>query len=70
MSNTLSRARAVAIWCMSMLTLGALHINSGADTTMLNGELLAAVCVVPPLFMLLVWRRTTVPRPATVTVLS
>jgi len=31
MPNTFPRTRAVAIWCMSMLTLGAWHIASGAD---------------------------------------
>ncbi len=57
MSPNISHARAVAIWCMSMLTLGAWSVVSGAAMTIPNGELLAAVCVVPPLFMLLVWRR-------------
>lgn len=69
MDNTLSRARAVAIWCMSMLTLGALHVNLGADMTMSNGRLLAALCVLPPLVMMLVWRRMPLPVPSADTVL-
>jgi len=40
-----------------MLTLGAWHVVSGSAVTLANGELLAAVCVVPPLCMLLTWRR-------------
>jgi hypothetical protein len=51
------------MWCMSMLTIAALHINFGGDMAAPNGTLLAAVCVVPPLFMLLVWRRAAVPFP-------
>lgn len=61
MSNSLAHARAVATWCMSMLTLGAWSIVSGAAMTIPNGALLAAACVVPPLFMLLVWRRSATP---------
>jgi hypothetical protein len=61
MSSNLSHARSVAIWCMSMLMLGAWSVVSGAAITIPNGELLAAVCLVPPLFMLLVWRRTASP---------
>jgi hypothetical protein len=70
MPTTFSHARSVAIWCMSMLTLGAMHIVLGAEMTIPNGELLAAVCVVPPLFMLLVWHRATVRLLMTETVLS
>ena len=44
-----------------MLTLGAWSIVSGAAMTIANGELLASLCVVPPLFMLLVWRRAASP---------
>jgi len=44
-----------------MLTLGAWSIVSGIAITIPNGELLAALCVVPPLFMLLVWGRAASP---------
>ncbi len=69
MLNRFSHVRAVAIWCMSILTLGAWHIVSGTAITIPNGELLAAMCVVPPLCMLLIWRRPPPPIPATETVL-
>jgi hypothetical protein len=46
---------------MSMLTLGAWSIVSGTAMTIHNAELLAALCVVPPLLMLLVWRRAASP---------
>jgi hypothetical protein len=61
MSNNYAHARSAALWCMSMLTLGTWGVVSGAPTTIANGELLAALCVVPPLFMLLVWRRAASP---------
>ena len=42
---------------MSVMTLGALSIVLGVDLTIPNAELLLAGCIVPPLVMLLVWRR-------------
>jgi hypothetical protein len=57
MSNNLIHARAIAAWCMSMFTLGAWGIVSGAPLTTANGMLLFAACAVPPLVMLLVWRQ-------------
>ena len=56
MSNTVFRARMAAIWCMSVLTIGALSIVLGAALTILNGELLVVACAVPPLITLIVWR--------------
>ena len=61
MSNNISRGRSVAIWCMSMLTLGAWSIVSNNAMTLSDAKLLAAICVVPPLFMLLVWGRASAP---------
>jgi hypothetical protein len=57
MSNGVLRGRLVAGWCMSVLTIGALSIVLGAALTIPNAELLLAVCVVPPIVMLMVWRR-------------
>jgi hypothetical protein len=56
-SSNLCRTRIVEAWCMSVMTLGALSIVLGADLTIPNAELLLAGCLVPPLVMLLVWRR-------------
>jgi hypothetical protein len=56
MSNNVMRARLVGIWCMSVMTIGAGSIVSGAALTILNGEWLLAACVVPPLIMVMVWR--------------
>ena len=56
MSNNVLRARMVGTWCMSVLTIGALSIVSGAALTAPNASLLLAAVVVPPLIMLLVWR--------------
>ncbi len=44
---------------MSVMTIGAWSIVSGAALTILNGELLVAACMLPPLIMLMVWRRRT-----------
>ena len=57
MSNNILRARRVATWCMSMMTIGASCVVLGAPLTIPNAELLLAACVVPPLIMLFVWRR-------------
>jgi hypothetical protein len=57
MSNNFFRARMVATWCMSVMTVGAFSVVLGAPLTIPNGELLLAACVVPPLIMLRVWRR-------------
>jgi hypothetical protein len=57
MSNNMWRARLVATWCMSVMTIGALGIVLGAALTVLNGEFLFAACVVPPLILFLAWRR-------------
>jgi len=59
MLNYLSRARLVGIWCMSVMTIGAWSIVSGAALTIVNGELLFAACILPPLVMLTVWRHRT-----------
>src|SRR5437016_2136936 len=59
MLNNLLRARLVGIWCMSVMTIGAWSIVSGAALTIPNGGLLFTVCVVPPLIMLLVWRHAS-----------
>jgi len=56
MSSNVLRARMVETWCMSVMTIGALGIVLGAPLTIANGGLLLAVCVVPPLVMLCVWR--------------
>ena len=58
MLNSLSRPRLVGIWTMSVMTIGAWSIVSGAALTSLNGELLFAACILPPLIMLTVWRRS------------
>jgi hypothetical protein len=42
---------------MSVMTIGALGIVLGAALTLLNGEFLFAACVLPPLLLLLPWRR-------------
>jgi hypothetical protein len=66
MSNTVFRARMVETWCMSVMTLGALSILLGAALTIANAELLLAACVMPPVVMLLVWRRAAAPISLTV----
>jgi hypothetical protein len=59
MLNNLSRSRLVGFWTMSVMTIGAWSIVSGAALTSLNGELLFAACILPPLVMVTMWRRET-----------
>ena len=65
MSSNVLRAWMVETWCMSVMTIGALGIVLGAPLTIANGGLLLAVCIVPPIVMLRVWR-LAVPIPLTV----
>jgi hypothetical protein len=57
MLNNLPHARLAEIWCMSVMTIGACSIVSGAEPTIWNGALLIAAGVLPPLVMLMVWRQ-------------
>lgn len=59
MLNNLPHARLAQVWCLSVMTAGALSIVSGAALTIFNGELLIAAGVLPPLVMLIVWRQRT-----------
>jgi hypothetical protein len=59
LNNNLSRARLIAIWCLSVTTIGAWRVVSGAALTIVNGEWLFAGCILPPLMMLMVWRHRT-----------
>jgi hypothetical protein len=59
MLNNLPHSRLAQVWCMSVMTAGALSIVSGAALTIWNGELLIAAGVLPPLIMLTVWRQRT-----------
>ena len=45
------------MWCMSVMTIGACSIVSGAEPTIWNGALLISAGVLPPLVMLMVWRQ-------------
>jgi hypothetical protein len=56
MSNNVFRARLVLTWCMSVMSVGAWRVVTGADLTVLNAGLLAAACILPPAAMLLMWR--------------
>jgi hypothetical protein len=56
MSNNVFLARMVGTWCMSVMTIGAWSIVSGAALTIPNGVWLLGACVVPPLIVLLVCR--------------
>jgi len=58
MSNNVFRARLVLIWCMSVMTVAACSVATGADLTLVNAALLFSACVLPPVVMLLTWRDT------------
>jgi hypothetical protein len=58
MTKNVPRAQLLGIWCMSVMTFGAGTIVWGAALTVLNAELLIATCIVPPLLVLLLSRRT------------
>src|SRR4051812_6572012 len=65
MSRNVRRARMVATWYMSMMTIGALSIALGAPMTIATSELLLAACVVPPLVLLRVWSAMPIALPVT-----
>ena len=65
MSSNVRRARMVATWYMSMMTIGALSIALGAPMTIANSELLLAACVVPPLVLFRVWSAAPIALPVT-----
>ena len=57
MSNNILRARLVLCWCMFVMTIGAWSVVTGSELTLLNAARLCGVCVLPPLAILLSWRR-------------
>lgn len=57
MSNNVVRARLVLIWCMSVATVGAWRVVTGSELTLLGVALLAATGILPPVVMLLTWRK-------------
>ena len=65
MSRNVRRARMVATWYMSVMTIGALSIALGAPMTIANSELLLAACVIPPLVLLRVWSAAPIALPVT-----
>ena len=66
MSRNVRRARMVATWYMSVMTIGALSIVLGAPMTIGNGELLLAACVVPPFVLLRIWSAARIALPVTI----
>jgi hypothetical protein len=64
MLNNLSRSRLAGFWTMSVMTVGVWSIVSGAALTSLNGELLIAASILPPLIMMTMRRRETPVGPA------
>jgi hypothetical protein len=56
MLKHISRVRLVGAWCAAVIVIGALAVVAGVAITASNGELLLAVCVVPPAVMFFVWR--------------
>ena len=65
MSSNVRRARMVATWYMSVMTIGAVSIVLGAPMTIANSELLLAACIVPPLVLLRVWSAAPIALPVT-----
>jgi hypothetical protein len=56
MLNDFSRAQLAGAWCAAVAVLGACGVVAGAALTIGSLELLLAVCFVPPVVMLLLWR--------------
>ena len=56
MTNNVLRAQVVLIWCMSIMTIGAMSVVTGADLTLANAGWLSVACILPPAVVLLTWR--------------
>ena len=55
MLKDISRLRLVGAWCAVVVVIGACGVVAGMPITVGYAALLLAICVVPPLIMLLVW---------------
>ena len=55
MLKDVSRLRLVGAWCAMVLVIGACGVAAGMPITVGYAALLLAICVVPPVIMLLVW---------------
>ena len=56
MLSSLNRRDLIASWIGVVLTVAVAAALSGVSITALNSALWFAVCVVPPVLMLMVWR--------------
>ncbi len=56
MLSSLNRRNLVAAWVGVLLTVAGAAALSGVSITVGNSALWFAVCVVPPVLMLMVWR--------------
>jgi hypothetical protein len=56
MLNNISRLRLVGAWCALVIVIAAAGVVAGIPMTLANTGWLLAICLIPPVVMLFVWR--------------
>jgi hypothetical protein len=55
MWNNITRSRMIQVWFAAVALVVAAGITLGVDMTLGTGALLAALCLVPPAIILMLW---------------
>ena len=56
MWNNISRLRMVGMWCALVLLIAAVSVVAGVAMTLATVGWFLAICLIPPVVMLFVWR--------------
>jgi hypothetical protein len=56
MLKNISRSQLAGAWCVAIALIAACGVVAGVAVTVSSVELLLAICFVPPVVMLLLWR--------------